>query len=114
MGRVLRPGTARPPKHTNPYGTVGPCPAFSCASRAALSPASWVASSLGTNVPELEDGFGEGLAAEAVSMVAPYSTAPPTPPTSIDPAMAAAATVLRTPITAFPPVVGSLRMSVAT
>jgi hypothetical protein len=33
------------------YGTVGICPAFSCASRAALSPASWVASSFGLKVP---------------------------------------------------------------
>src|ERR1700730_4914773 len=33
------------------YGTVGICPAFSCASRAALSPASCAASSLGLKVP---------------------------------------------------------------
>src|SRR5438876_1409738 len=34
------------------YGTVGTCPAFSCASRAALSLASCVGSSLGTKVPD--------------------------------------------------------------
>jgi len=71
------------------YGTVGTCPAFSCASRAALSPASWVGSSLGTNLAgvvedELDEGLGVGVvAAEAESMVAPYKTAPATPPTSI-------------------------------
>src|SRR5712692_1804367 len=87
------------------YGTVGTWPAFSCASRAALSPASCVASSLGTNLPVevLDEGLGDGDAAWAASVVAPYKTAPATPPTSIDPAMAAAATVLRTPFTCLPP-----------
>jgi hypothetical protein len=64
---------------------------------------------LGTNLPveELdEDGVGDGgLAALAVSVVAPYRSAPATPPTSIDPAMAAAATVLRIPFTVLPPLV---------
>src|SRR6266550_8514908 len=87
------------------YGTVGTWPAFSCASRAALSPASCVASSLGTNLPEevLEEGLGDGDAAWAASVVAPYKTAPATPPTSIDPAIAAATTVLRTPFIGQPP-----------
>lgn len=82
------------------YGTVGTCPAFSCASRAALSPASWVGSSFGTNLPgvvvELDAGLGVGVvAADAESMVAPYKTAPATPPTSIEPATVAAIAVLR-------------------
>ena len=82
------------------YGTVGTCPAFSCASRAALSPASWVGSSLGTNLPGvvavLDDGLGVGdVAADAESTVAPYKTAPATPPTSIEPATVAAIAVLR-------------------
>jgi hypothetical protein len=54
---------------------------------------------LDTNVPVAVLGvvavLGDGLAAEAASMVVLYSTAPVTPPTSIDPAMAAAATDLR-------------------
>src|SRR5207237_1850286 len=44
----------RPPAHARVggrYGTVGRWPASSCASRAALSPASWVASSFGLNAP---------------------------------------------------------------
>src|SRR5437868_15079833 len=69
------------------YGTVGTCPAFSCASRAALSPASCVGSSLRTNVPDgaADEGLGEGVAAAAVITVAPQIMAPATPPTSIDP-----------------------------
>src|SRR2546421_610333 len=104
MGRVLRPGTARPPKHTNPYGTVGTCPAFSCASRAALSPASWAGSSFGTNLPvdvlplEPLEGLGDGDAAAAASVVA-YRAAPPTPPISIEPVTTPATTNLRTPFT---------------
>jgi hypothetical protein len=58
---------------------------------------------LGTNLPGVvlvfEDGLGDGDAAEAVSVVAAYSTAPPTPPTNIDPAIAAARTPLRIPFT---------------
>ncbi len=57
------------------YGTGGTCPAFSCASRAALSVASCAAVSFGTNVPRAVPGVGVGLAAvvaaEAVSVVAP-------------------------------------------
>src|SRR5438874_515330 len=85
------------------YGTVGTWPAFSCASRAALSVASCAGSSLGTNLPAEvpAEGLGDGVAAEAVSTVALYSTAPATPPTSIDPAMAAAAIVLRIPFISF-------------
>jgi hypothetical protein len=55
---------------------VGTWPAFSCASRAALSPASCVGSSFGTNLPpdvldELpDDGVGDGDAAEAAIVVA--------------------------------------------
>src|SRR5438552_16524245 len=81
------------------YGTVGTCPAFSCASRAALSPASCVGSSLGTNVPDeaADEGLGEGVAVAAVITVAPYSMAPATPPTSIDHAIAAAANDWRIP-----------------
>jgi len=40
---------------------VGNWPAFSWASRAALSPASWVAFSLEWNVPEGDDGVVEGV-----------------------------------------------------
>src|SRR2546429_8410304 len=83
------------------YGTVGTCPAFSCASRAALSLASCVVSSLGTKVPDEVPGDGLGEAAAAEMVVAAYRTAPPTPPISIDPAIAAAAIDLRTPFTAF-------------
>src|SRR6266550_4968316 len=81
------------------YGTVGTWPAFSCASRAALSVASCAGSSLGTNLPDdvLDEGLGDGDAAEAVSTVALYITAPATQPTSIEPAIAAAATDLRIP-----------------
>ena len=57
----------------------------------------------GLEEPEDEDGVGDGLAAEAVRVVAAYRTAPPTPPTSIDPAMAAAMAVLRIPFTVLPP-----------
>jgi hypothetical protein len=55
---------------------VGTWPAFSCASRAALSPASCVGSSFDTNLPpdvldELpDDGVGDGDAAEAAIVVA--------------------------------------------
>jgi len=52
----------------------------------------------------LDDGLGEGDAAAAVSVVAPYKMAPVTPPTSIDPAMAAAATDFQIPFTGLPPV----------
>lgn len=64
---------------------------------------------MGTNLPgvvadpdeldELEDGLGDADAAEAVSMVALYTTAPATPPTNIDPATAAARTLFRIPFT---------------
>ncbi len=40
---------------------MGNWPAFSWASRAALSPASWVAFSLEWNVPEGDDGVVEGV-----------------------------------------------------
>src|SRR2546427_2914578 len=76
-------------------------PAFSWASRAALSVASCAGSSLGTN-GVLAFGVGVGVAAVVAAaapiVVIPYRIAPVTPPTSIDPAMAAAVTVLRTPI----------------
>jgi len=86
------------------YGTVGTWPAFSCASRAALSPASWVGSSLGTKLPveelEPDDGVGDGDAADAAMVVA-YSAAPPTPPMSIEPATTPAATNFRALSTIF-------------
>lgn len=76
---------------------------------------------MGTNLPGVVDeppelgGLGDGVAAAAVSVVAPYTIAPATPPTSMDPAIAAAAIVLRTPITVFkPPVLESPDVSVAT
>jgi hypothetical protein len=50
--------------------------------------------------PALDDGLGDGDAAEAVTVDAAYKTAPATPPTNIDPATAAARTALRTPFTA--------------
>jgi hypothetical protein len=58
---------------------------------------------LGTNLPDevLDEGLGDGEAAEAVSTEALYTTAPATPPTNIDPAIAAAATDLRIPFTSF-------------
>src|SRR5713101_1524191 len=99
-------------------GTVGTCPAFSWASRAALSPASCVASSLGTNLPVDEPGVGVGLAAVVAAAAlrgeTPYRAAPATPPTSIDPAMAAAVIAVRTLFMAclIPPVV--FRSSVGT
>ena len=43
IGEIAHRGAAQ--------GMVGTCPALSWASRAALSPASWVASSLGWKVP---------------------------------------------------------------
>jgi hypothetical protein len=58
---------------------------------------------LGTNLPgAVADplvGLGDGLAAEAVTAVKLYTTAPATPPTSIEPAIAAATAVLRIPFT---------------
>jgi len=55
---------------------------------------------LGTNVPLDEVGAGVGLAAvvaaAALSVDTLYSAAPATPPTSIDPAMAADVTNVRT------------------
>jgi predicted small secreted protein len=72
-------------------------PAFSCASRAALSVASWAAVSLDTK-GAFAAGVGVGVVAAAAGIVVtPYITAPMTPPTSMDPVMAAAATVLRIP-----------------
>ena len=57
---------------------------------------------MGTNLPDEVPGDGLGeVAAEAEMVVAAYRTAPPTPPTNIDPAMAAAAIDLRIPFTAF-------------
>jgi hypothetical protein len=50
------------------YGTVGNCPAVSCASRAALSPASWVAFSLEWNVPLLAGAVGVVAAAVVVTV----------------------------------------------
>jgi len=54
---------------------------------------------LGTNVPDEELGDGVGLAAvvaaAALRVVTPYRAAPTTPPTTIDPAMAAAVTAVR-------------------
>jgi hypothetical protein len=60
---------------------------------------------LGTNLPGavLDEGLGEGDAAAAVSVVAPYKIAPATPPMSIDPAIAAAATDFRIPFISLPP-----------
>jgi hypothetical protein len=55
---------------------------------------------LGTKVPEGEPAAGVGLAAvaaaAAVRVDTPYRVAPTTPPTSIDPAIAAAVTAVRT------------------
>jgi hypothetical protein len=55
---------------------------------------------LGTNLPVEELGAGVGLvavvAAAALRVVTPYRAAPTTPPTTIDPAMAAAVTAVRT------------------
>jgi hypothetical protein len=80
-------------------------PAFSCASRAALSVASWAAVSFDTNgvlaLGVVGVGVAAVVAAAAPIVVTPYMTAPTTPPTSIDPAIAAAATVLRTPFMTF-------------
>jgi hypothetical protein len=80
------------------YGTVGRWPAFSWASRAALSVASCAGSSLGTKVPDAAGvaGVGDGDAAAAVIIVAPYMTAPTTPPVSIDPAIALPTKILCT------------------
>jgi len=65
--------------------------------------ASWAAVSFDTNVPDVAVGAGLAavVAAEAAIVVAPYITAPTTPPMSIDPAIAAAAIDLRTPFTDF-------------
>jgi hypothetical protein len=52
-------------------------------------------------------GLAAVVAAEAAIVVAPYITAPTTPPMSIDPAIAAAATVLRTPFMVSPPSIGN-------
>src|SRR5207302_4817312 len=77
------------------YGTVGNWPASSCASRAALSPFSWAAFSLGTNlpvgaalgllelVPELVELADVPLAALPT---AELMTVPPRAPPMIDPA----------------------------
>src|SRR6266481_8237099 len=80
------------------YGTVGICPAFSCASRAALSPASCVGSSFDLNVPAAGAVPGDGVevAAGVVVVVVlvcalaapPNSEAPMTPPAIIDPRIA--------------------------
>jgi hypothetical protein len=55
---------------------------------------------LGTNVPEGVPAAGVGLAAfvaaDALRADTPYRVAPTTPPASIDPAMAAAVTAVRT------------------
>jgi hypothetical protein len=55
------------------YGTVGTCPAFSCASLAALSPLSCVGSSFDTKVPGVAAAVvaaGVLVAADAVMLVA--------------------------------------------
>src|SRR3979490_3173709 len=85
------------------YGMVGAWPAFSCASRAGLSVASCAAVSFETNGPDAAvPGVGLAVvAADAAMVVAPYITAPATPPKSIDPAMAAAATDFRMPFMSF-------------
>jgi hypothetical protein len=80
------------------YGTVGICPAFSCASRAALSPASCVGSSFGLKVPAAGavPGAGVEVAAGVVVVVVlvcalaalPNSEAPMAPPAIIDPRIA--------------------------
>jgi hypothetical protein len=60
--------------------------------------ASWAAVSFETNGVFALGVVGVGVvAAAAPIVVTPYMTAPTTPPASIDAAMAAAATVLRTP-----------------
>jgi hypothetical protein len=46
---------------------VGICPAFSCASRAALSPASWVAFSFEWNVPAAGVALGVAVVAAVVA-----------------------------------------------
>src|SRR5206468_8852697 len=87
------PDDPTPPLPNGPrYGTVGTWPAFSWASRAALSPASWVGSSFGTNLPELALGDVAAAAVLEVAALAasgPASAAPITPPVNSDPATAA-------------------------
>src|SRR5713226_5763707 len=73
---------------------------------------------VGTNLPVDEPGVGVGLAAVVAAAAlrgeTPYRAAPATPPTSIDPAMAAAVIAVRTLFMAclIPPVV--FRSSVGT
>jgi hypothetical protein len=95
------------------YGTVGTWPAFSCASRAALSPASWVAFSLEWNVP----GAGavpvagvvvEGVVALALGLaavVAAWVTMNPPAKAPVIRPRAVAATAARRP---FLPNIGAL------
>src|SRR2546423_14446786 len=94
-GRTIRPL----PYPSGPrYGTVGNWPAFSWASRAALSPASWVASSFGTNLPELALGDVAAAAVLEVAALAasgPASAAPMTPPPKSEPAIAAPTNIPR-------------------
>jgi hypothetical protein len=81
------------------YGTVGNWPAFSWASRAALSPASWLAVSLGTNFPAVV--LGDVAVAAVLDEVAalapsgPAMVAPMTPPVNSDPAIATPMMILR-------------------
>jgi hypothetical protein len=69
---------------------VGRWPAFSCASRAALSPASCVAFSFDVNVPELVLGDAAVVAVldgvAALTPSGPAIMAPITPPVSSEPA----------------------------
>jgi hypothetical protein len=86
------------------YGTVGNCPAVSCASRCALSPFSCEEFSFGTNLPPFggPPGLASGVAALplvvfvaalvvfAAPLEAALMTVAPTAPPAIDPATSAA------------------------
>jgi hypothetical protein len=84
---------------------VGICPAFSCASRAALSPASWVAFSLEWNVPLgvaaavellLDDAAPVlGVVVAAFEELPVKRAAPSAPPMRVEPTIAKPTTALR-------------------
>jgi hypothetical protein len=95
------------------YGTVGLCPAFSWASRAALSPASWEAFSLEWKVPGagavpvpgvVVDGV-EVLALGLAAVVAAWVTMNPPAKAPVISPTAVAATAARRP---FRPNIGAL------
>jgi hypothetical protein len=84
---------------TEGYGTVGNWPAFSWASRAALSPASWAAFSLEWNVPEGVDGVveveGDVVAAAVLVVAALVTMKPPANAPDMSPTAVAAMAVRR-------------------